>query len=43
MPFDNNSAKLAFQESKCGLCMKDEPSIKEKMEMLQEKVLDDLN
>ena len=42
MPFDKTSAKLAGKKSKCGPAKKDEPSIKEKMEMLYEKVLDDL-
>jgi hypothetical protein len=36
MPFDPNSAKKAGKKSKRG------PAIKEKMEMLYEKVLDDL-
>ena len=42
MPFDKKSAKQAGQKSKRGPAKKDEPSIKEKMEMLYEKVLDDL-
>ena len=42
MPFDKKSAKLAGKKSKRGTAKKDEPSIKEKMEMLYEKVLDDL-
>jgi len=42
MPFDKKSAKLAGKKSKRGPAKKDEPSIKEKMEMLYEKVLDDL-
>ena len=42
MPFDKKSAKQAGKKSKRGPAMKDEPSIKEKMEMLYEKVLDDL-
>ena len=42
MPFDKKSAKLAGKKSKRGPNKKDEPSIKEKMEMLYEKVLDDL-
>ena len=42
MPFDKKSAKQAGKKSKRGPAKKDEPSIKEKMEMLQEKVLDDL-
>ena len=42
MPFDQKLAKLAGKKSKRGPAKKDEPSIKEKMEMLYEKVLDDL-
>ena len=42
MPFDKKSAKLAGKKSKRGPTKKDEPSIKEKMEILYEKVLDDL-
>jgi hypothetical protein len=42
MPFDPNSAKKAGKKSKRGLAKKERPSIKEKMEMLYEKVLDDL-
>ena len=42
MPFDSNSAKKAGKKSKRGPAKKDGPSIKEKMEMLYEKVLDDL-
>ena len=42
MPFDKKSAKLTGKKSKRGPAKKDEPSIKEKMEMLYEKVLDDL-
>ena len=42
MPFDKKSAKQAGKKSKRGPAKKDEPSIKEKMEMLYEKVLDDL-
>lgn len=42
MPLDKKLAKLAGKKSKRGPAMKDEPSIKEKMEMLYEKVLDDL-
>ena len=42
MPFDPNSAKKAGKKSKRGPAKKDVPSIKEKMEMLYEKVLDDL-
>ena len=42
MPFDPKSAKKAGKKSKRGPTKKEEPSIKEKMEMLCEKVLDDL-
>ena len=42
MPFDPNSAKKAGKKSKRGHAKKEGPSIKEKMEMLYEKVLDDL-
>ena len=42
MPFDPNSAKRAGKKSKRGPAKKDELSIKEKMELLYEKVLDDL-
>ena len=42
MPFDPNSAKKAGKKSKRGLAKKEGPSIKEKMVMLYEKVLDDL-
>ena len=42
MPFDSNSAEKAGKKSKRGPVKKEEPSIKEKMEMLYEKVLDDL-
>ena len=42
MPFDPNSAKEAGKKSKRGAAKKEGPSIKEKMEMLYEKVLDDL-
>ena len=42
MPFDPNSAKKAGKKSKRGAAKKEGPSIKEKMEMLYEKVLDDL-
>ena len=42
MPFDSKSAKQAGKKSKRGPAKKDDPSIKEKMEMLYEKVLDDL-
>ena len=42
MPFDSNSAEKAGKKSKRGPAKKEEPSIKEKMEMLYEKVLDDL-
>ena len=42
MPFDPNSAKKAGRKSKRGPAKKEGPSIKEKMELLYEKVLDDL-
>ena len=42
MPFDPKSAKKAGKRSKRGPAKKEGPSIKEKMEMLYEKVLDDL-
>jgi hypothetical protein len=42
MPFDPKSAKKAGQRSKRGAAKKEGPSIKEKMEILYEKVLDDL-
>jgi hypothetical protein len=41
MPFDKKSAKLAGKKSKREPAKKDEPSIKEKMEMLYEKALVD--
>ena len=42
MPFDKKSAKHAGKKSRRGPAKKDEPSIKEKKEVLCEKVLDDL-
>ena len=42
MPFDLNSARKAGKKSKRGPAKKVGPSIKEKMELLYEKVLDDL-
>ena len=42
MPFDPKSAKKAGKKSKRGPAKKEELSIKEKMEKLYEKVLDDL-
>jgi hypothetical protein len=42
MPFDPKSAKKAGKKSKRGPAKKEGPSIKEKMEILYEKVLDDL-
>jgi hypothetical protein len=42
MPFDPKSPKKAGKKSKRGPAKKKGPSIKEKMEMLYEKVLDDL-
>ena len=42
MPFDLKSATEAGKRSKRGPVKKEPPSVKEKMEMLYEKVLDDL-
>ena len=42
MTFNSKSAKKAGKKSKRGPAKKQEPSIKEKMELLYEKVLDDL-
>ena len=42
MVFDPNSAKKAGKKSKRGPAKKEGPSVKEKMELLYEKVLDDL-
>ena len=42
MPFDPNSAKKASEKSKRGPTKKKGPVIKEKMEILYEKILDDL-
>jgi hypothetical protein len=42
MPFDPNSPNKAGSKSKRGAAKKEGPSIKEKMEILYEKVLDDL-
>ena len=42
MPFDPKSAKNAGKKSKRGPAKKEKTSIKEKMESLYEKVLDDL-
>ena len=42
MPFDPKSAIHAGKKSKRGPAKKEGPSIKEKMELLYEKVLDDL-
>ena len=42
MTFDSKSAKKAGKKSKRGPAKKEEPSIKEEMELLYEKVLDDL-
>ena len=42
MPFDSKSAKKAGKKYKRGPAKKEGPSIKEKMEQLHEKVLDDL-
>ena len=40
MPFDPKSAKKADKKSKKGPAKKERPSIKEKMEILYEKVFD---
>ena len=40
MPFDQESASNAGKKSKRGLAKKEELSIKEKMELLYEKVFD---
>ena len=42
MPFDPKTAKKAGKKSKRGAAKKEGPFIKEKMELLYEKVLDDL-
>ena len=42
MPFDPNSAKKGGKKSKRGPAKKEEASVKDKMELLYEKVLDDL-
>ena len=42
MVFDPNSAKKAGKKSKRGPAKKEEPSINDKMELLYEKVLDNL-
>tara|TARA_B100000767_G_scaffold2325_1_gene2299 strand:- start:1446 stop:1598 length:153 start_codon:yes stop_codon:yes gene_type:complete len=42
MPFDLNSAKRAVKKSKRGPAKKEGLSINEKMELLYEKVIDDL-
>jgi len=42
MTFNSKSAQNAGKKSKRGPAKKQEPSIKEKMELLYEKVLDDL-
>ena len=42
MPFDPKSAKKAGKKSKRGPAKKQEPSINDKMELLYEKVLDNL-
>tara|TARA_B100000767_G_C19542387_1_gene441360 strand:- start:176 stop:352 length:177 start_codon:yes stop_codon:yes gene_type:complete len=43
MPFDPKSAKIAGKQSRRGPAKKDELSIKEKMELLYQKVLDDID
>lgn len=42
MPFDSSSGSKAGKKSKRGPAKKQEPNIKQKMELLYEKVLDDL-
>ena len=42
MPFNQSSAKKAGKKSKRGPAKKEEPSINDKMELLYEKVLDNL-
>ena len=42
MPFNSESARVAGKRSKRKSLKKDPPTIKEKMELLYEKVLDDL-
>jgi hypothetical protein len=42
MPFNSESARAAGKKSKRKSLKKDSPTIKEKMELLYEKVLDDL-
>ena len=42
MPFDPKTAKIAGEKSRRGPAIKQKPSIKDKMELLYEKVLDDL-
>jgi hypothetical protein len=42
MSFDSNSVKIAGEKSKRGPAKKEGPSIKEKMEIPYEKVLDEL-
>ena len=43
MSFDPKSAKKVGKKSKRGPAKKEEPSIKEKIELLYEKVLNDLH
>ena len=42
MPFNSNTGSKAGKKSKRGPAKKEEPNIKDKMELLYEKVLDDL-
>ena len=42
MPFDPNSAKKAGKKSKRGPSKKEESTIKQKMELLYEEILDEL-
>ena len=39
MPFDKKSAKQAGKKSKTGSAKKEEPTIKQKMELLYEEIL----
>ena len=42
MPFDPKSAKKAGKKSNRGPAKKEEPKIKQKMELLYEEILDEL-
>ena len=41
MPFDSKSAKIAGNKSKRGPAIKEESTIKQKMELLYEEILDE--